>query len=128
MNNIARAVEVIHYIDEVASALERLLGAGLAEERPEVKMRAGEGIAATEAPRGTLYYHFKLNGEGRIEYADIITPTAQNLENMEEDLRALAPKLLELPRKEMVLILEELIRAYDPCITCSTHLLQVKLV
>jgi coenzyme F420-reducing hydrogenase alpha subunit len=108
--------------------LEKLLEAGLKEEEPKVKIKAGEGVAATEAPRGTLYYHFKLGGNGKIEYANIITPTAQNLENMEEDLRAFVPQLLSLPKEKMILNLEELIRAYDPCITCSTHFLEVKFV
>jgi coenzyme F420-reducing hydrogenase alpha subunit len=128
MNNAARAIEVVHYIDEIVDILEDLLEAGLKGERPEARARAGEGIAATEAPRGTLYYHFRLDGDGKIEYVDIVTPTAQNLENMEADLRALVPQLLDLPRKKLILTLEELIRAYDPCITCSTHFLEVKFV
>jgi len=128
MNNVARAIEVVHYIDEIVDILEGLLEAGLKGEKPEAKAKAGEGIAATEAPRGTLYYHFKLNEGGRIEYVNIVTPTVQNLENMEGDLRALVPPLLTLPRKKLILTLEELIRAYDPCITCSTHFLEVKFV
>lgn len=128
MNNLARAVEVVHFMDEIVSTLEGILKAGLKEEKPKVKIKAGEGIAATEAPRGTLYYHFKVDGRGKIEYANIVTPTAQNLENIEGDLRALAPELLDLPKDKLILTLEELIRAYDPCITCSTHLLRVKFV
>jgi len=128
MNNIARAIEVVHYIDEIVDILEGLLRAGLKEEKPEIKAKAGEGIAATEAPRGTLYYHFKLNEGGKIEHANIVTPTAQNLENMEADMKALVPQLLSLPRKKLILTLEELIRAYDPCITCSTHFLEAKFV
>jgi len=128
MNNLARTIEIVHFMDEIVGTLERLLEAGLKEEKPEVRVRAGEGIAATEAPRGTLYHHFKVGGRGKIEHANIVTPTAQNLENIECDLRALAPELLDLPKDKLVLTLEELIRAYDPCITCSTHLLSVKFV
>jgi len=128
MNNMARAIEVVHYIDETVDILEGVLRAGLKEKKPEAKAKVGEGIAATEAPRGTLYYHFKLNEGGKIEYANIVTPTAQNLENMEADLRVLVPQLLALPKKKLILTLEELIRAYDPCITCSTHFLEVKFV
>lgn len=128
MYNVARTIEVVHYIDEITGILEELLEAGLKEEEPEVRAKAGEGIAATEAPRGTLYYHFKLDGNGKIEYANIVTPTAQNLENMEGDIRAIVPQLLSLPREKLILNLEELIRAYDPCITCSTHFLEVKFV
>ena len=128
MYNLARTVEVVHYIDEITRGLEELLEAGLKDEEPKVKIKAGEGVAATEAPRGTLYYHFKLGGNGKIEYANIVTPTAQNLENIEADLRAFVPQLLSLPKEKMILNLEELIRAYDPCITCSTHFLEVKFV
>jgi len=128
MYNVARTIEVVHYIDEITGILEELLEAGLRGEEPEVRAKAGEGIAATEAPRGTLYYHFKLDGNGKIEYANIVTPTAQNLENMEDDIRAIVPQLLSLPREKLILILEELIRAYDPCMTCSTHFLEVKFV
>ena len=128
MYNIARAIEVIHYIDEIIGILEKLLRPRLKEKKREIKVRAGEGIAATEAPRGTLYYHFKLDKSGEIRYANIVTPTVQNLENMEKDLRALVPQLLTLPKKKLILTLEELIRAYDPCITCSTHFLEVKFV
>lgn len=128
MYNVARTVEVVHYIDEITGVLDELAEAGLKDEEPKVSVKAGEGVAATEAPRGTLYYHFKLDGNGKIEYANIVTPTAQNLENMEGDLRALVPQLLSLPKEKMILNLEELIRAYDPCITCSTHFLEVKFV
>jgi len=128
MYNIARAIEVVHYIDEIIDILEKISRPRLKEKKQEIKVRAGEGIAATEAPRGTLYYHFKLDKGGKIEYANIVTPTLQNLENMEGDLRALVPQLLTLPKKKLILTLEELIRAYDPCITCSTHFLEVKFV
>lgn len=128
MNNVARAIEVVHYIDESADTLEKLLERGLKGEEPHARAKAGEGIAATEAPRGTLYHHFKLNGDGKIKYVNIVTPTVQNLENMEDDMRAIVPQLLSLPKKKLILTLEELIRAYDPCITCSTHFLEVKFV
>ena len=128
MNNVARTVEVVHYIDEITGILEKLLEAGLKEEELKIRIKAEEGVAATEAPRGTLYYHFKLDGKGKIEYANIVTPTAQNLENIEGDIRAIVPQFLSFPKDKLVLNLEELIRAYDPCITCSTHFLEVKFV
>jgi coenzyme F420-reducing hydrogenase alpha subunit len=128
MNNLAQSLEIIHSIDQIVCTLEKLLDVGVKDEKPEVKVRAGEGVAATEAPRGTLYHHYKINDAGRVEYANIITPTAQNLKNMEEDLKAVVPQLLDLPKDEIVLNLEKLIRAYDPCISCSTHFLETKFV
>lgn len=128
MYNMARTIEVVHYIDEITGILEELLEVGLKEEEPRVRVKAGKGIAATEAPRGTLYYQLELDRDGKIEHANIVTPTAQNLENVESDLRVLVPQLLALSKKKLILTLEKLIRAYDPCITCSTHFLEVKFV
>lgn len=128
MNNLAQAIEVLHCLGRAICLTEKLLEIGIKKEEIEVKPRAGEGVGAIEAPRGTLYHHYRLDGSGRVEYANIITPTSQNLRNIEEDLRVMVPQLLDLPKDKIVLILEELIRAYDPCISCSTHFLEVKFV
>jgi coenzyme F420-reducing hydrogenase alpha subunit len=93
-----------------------------------VKIEAGEGVGVTEAPRGTLYHHYKINERGLVEYANIITPTTQNLKNIEEDVKKLLPEIIDLPRGKMTLELEKLIRSYDPCISCATHFLQVNII
>jgi coenzyme F420-reducing hydrogenase alpha subunit len=85
-------------------------------------------VAAVEAPRGLLFHSYVYDENGRIESADCVIPTAQNLGNIEADLHHLAPSLLHLPRAEMTRHLEMLVRAYDPCISCSTHLMKVDFV
>jgi sulfhydrogenase subunit alpha len=72
---------VVHCIDRSIEIIESLR---LKKEQAEVKIEAGEGVGVTEAPRGTLYHHYKINERGLVEYANIITPTTQNLKNIEE--------------------------------------------
>ncbi|MBE6470209.1 MAG: Ni/Fe hydrogenase subunit alpha, partial [Coriobacteriaceae bacterium] len=65
----------------------------------------------------------ELDDEGRIVHASIMTPTCQNLANMEDDIRVLAEKLLAEGVSEdfIRLEVEKLVRAYDPCLSCSVH-------
>jgi radical SAM protein with 4Fe4S-binding SPASM domain len=79
------------------------------------------GLAACEAPRGTLYHYYEINSQGLIQKCNIITPTAQFLNNIEEDLKIWLPKVKKLSQKEREKRIKMLIRAYDPCITCATH-------
>lgn len=117
-NNLAQALEVLHCVDECVSIIE---GLDLKEEERAFAVRAGEGGAITEAPRGLLYHKYCINDKGVVEGANIVTPTAHNVFNMEKDLRELAPSLLDLSEKEAALRCEKLIRSYDPCFSCSVH-------
>ena len=127
-NVLARLVEVVHCVEEAIRLIDALLVAGLAKEPRPPPSPGGRGVAAIEAPRGMLFHAYEYGEDGRIEKADCVIPTAQNLANIEADLAALVPDLLDLPREEMTLRLEMLVRAYDPCISCSTHLLEVEFV
>ena len=127
-NLVARLVEVVHCVEQAIHLVDATLLPGLRREPAVVIPRAGVGVAAIEAPRGTLFHAYRYDAQGCIESADCVIPTAQNLGNIEADLRALVPQLLDLPRPELTLRLESLVRAYDPCISCSTHLLQVAFV
>ena len=127
-NNVAQAIELVHCADEIISILEKLADGGVNAEKPSIKVKAGEGVAATEAPRGTLYHHYIIDGRGRVKFANLIMPTNQNLINIEDDLREIVPRIVDLPRQELILTAEKLVRAYDPCISCSTHFLEVKFV
>ncbi|PIV69190.1 MAG: Ni/Fe hydrogenase subunit alpha, partial [Euryarchaeota archaeon CG01_land_8_20_14_3_00_38_12] len=80
-----------------------------------------DGYGASEAPRGTLYYHYKIDEKGIITCANILTPTAQNLKNLEEDGKMFLEKILDIPKEKIVHNLGMLVRAYDPCISCSVH-------
>lgn len=87
-----------------------------------------EGASASEAPRGLLYHRYVVNGDGFILAAKIVPPTAQNLARIEADLWKLVPQLLKMPQEKATLVSEHLVRAYDPCISCATHFLQLKIV
>jgi len=118
---IARAIETIESFDRAIRLIEDY---NPAEPNTQpIKMRAGEGAAATEAPRGLLYHRYRINESGFVENARIVPPTAQNLARMEADLWQLAPIVYELPHEEATLTCEHLLRAYDPCISCATHFL-----
>lgn len=98
------------------------------EEKPvAVVPRAGTGTAATEVPRGTLYHSYTFDQQGYLVAADIVTPTAQNSANMEKDVRAATERLLAgLPLDQIGDRLEMVVRAYDPCISCAVHLLDLR--
>lgn len=123
MNNICQAVEVVHFIETSIKLLENLV---LKEESPLIiKTKAGRGISAIEAPRGLLIHDYVFDKKGTVKSANIITPTSQNLKNIEEDIKEFLPTILKKKEKEIILELEMLIRAYDPCISCSTHFLEI---
>ncbi len=128
-NNFAQAVETVHCIDKalvIIGELESIEADAFKDACIDAEdKRLRRGIGVIEAPRGTLYHDYTLSGDV-IQSANIITPTAQNLKNIEEDVRAFLPTLLDKNKKEIVRNLENLVRAYDPCISCSAHFLTVK--
>ena len=125
MGNVpARLIEVIHSVEESIQIINNLLVAGVKEETlPDVSF-SGQGVAAIEAPRGTLYHAYRYE-DNRLVHADCIIPTAQNLSAIDADLRFAAPTLIESGEEQMKQTLERLVRAYDPCISCSTHMMKI---
>lgn len=123
-NNIAQAVEIVHCVDEALRILDELQPRP--EPVPDIPLQEGRGVAAIEVPRGTLWHEYVLDSGGQITRANIITPTAQNLRSMEEDLRILLPAVAHLEREKIVAAAEQLIRAYDPCFSCAAHFLRVR--
>jgi coenzyme F420-reducing hydrogenase alpha subunit len=119
---LARAVEVVHCIDECIEILEAM---PYREEPVQVKVRAGDGYAITEAPRGVNYHHYTLNRGGITTKVDLVPPTCQNYRNIEMDLNELVPPILDLPDEEIAQRCQMLIRAYDPCISCSVHAIRI---
>ena len=126
MNNLAQAIEMLWSLEHLPDACDEV--AALDDppiEKP--KRDTGSGTGAVEAPRGTLYHHYELKN-GLIETADIITPTAQNLDDIERHMKLSAERMLADGKKdeEVRLGLEMVARAYDPCISCATHLVTLK--
>jgi len=121
---VVRAVETLYAVDEALSLIE-------AYEMPDApalqaEPRAGVGRACTEAPRGFLYHRYRLDEEGLIREAKIVPPTSQNQKIMESDLGRFVSGHLDLPDDKLTWQCEQMIRNYDPCISCATHFLKVK--
>lgn len=127
-NNTAQLVEAVHCVEASIELIDEMLSIGLSPEEPVKPTQFGLGAGAAEVPRGVLFHEYGVDQKGRIESSNLIIPTGQNLANIEADMRALVPQLLdrELGREEITLQLEMLVRAYDPCISCATHLLDVE--
>jgi coenzyme F420-reducing hydrogenase alpha subunit len=120
---VVRAVELVHAFAEAIDLID-------AYRRPpmpyaEAKARDSAGVGATEAPRGLLYHRYEIGADGLVRKARIVPPTSQNQARIEADLVSLTPALLELEHGEATLRCEQLIRAYDPCISCATHFLRL---
>ena len=130
MINIAQFIEIIHSVDDSIKLIDELLEAGLDESKAMVKInvKAGRGVGAVEAPRGLLIHDYSYDAKGIVTKANLIIPTNMNYANIEKDLEAFVPQIIEKSEDEIRLGCEMLIRAYDPCISCSTHFLNVKLV
>jgi len=126
MNTVAQVVETAHAMEDSLHVIDTLLAKGMREEDRSVNVRAGTGVGAVEVPRGTLYHEYTLDDQGLVTDANLIIPTGQNHQNIEDDMAALIPQFIDRPQEEIRLLLEMLVRAYDPCISCSTHLLQVE--
>jgi len=129
MNNMAQFVEVIHSIDDSIRLIDEMLESGLNESYAiaDIKVRPGRGVGVDEAPRGLLIHDYTYDEEGKIAKANLIIPTNQNYANLEKDMQAMVPDIIDKTEAEIKLACEMMIRAYDPCISCSTHFLNVTL-
>ena len=129
MNNIAQLVEFVHNIEDSIKWIDKLSDEGFEYEKPvDIQVRKGRGVGIVEVPRGILVHDYTLNDKGKCVKANCIIPTNQNHANIQKDMEEFVPKIINKPKKEIELNLEMLVRAYDPCISCSTHYLDVKFV
>jgi sulfhydrogenase subunit alpha len=126
MISVAQLVECVHSVEESITLIDILLDRGLKPESPEVNVKAGRGVGVIEAPRGFLVHDYEYDKNGVCVAANCVIPTNQNHGNIQKDMEALAPTILDKPEKEIELTLEMLVRAYDPCISCSTHLMRAR--
>jgi len=122
---IVRAVEVLHACEEAL----RIIDAYEAPEQSamDVRPRPATGYGCTEAPRGILYHRYRIDGQGVILDAKIVPPTSQNQKIIESDLWKFVPKYIDLPPDKLTWQCEQAIRNYDPCISCATHFLKLKI-
>jgi coenzyme F420-reducing hydrogenase alpha subunit len=128
MNTVAQVVEVVHAVDESIRLIDEVLDKGLKEEDRRILLKAGKGVGSVDVPRGILFHDYTYDKNGICREANCVIPTNQNHSNIQKDMEALLPQILSQPQDEIRLKLEMLVRAYDPCISCSTHLLKVKFV
>jgi coenzyme F420-reducing hydrogenase alpha subunit len=122
---IVRAVELVQACDEAL----RIIAGYEPPDRPyvEAEPRAATGCGCSEAPRGTLYHRYTLDDRGAILEARIVPPTSQNQKRIEADLRTFVEAHLDLPQAELTWRCEQVIRNYDPCISCATHFLRLEI-
>jgi coenzyme F420-reducing hydrogenase alpha subunit len=121
---IVRGVETLYAVEEALRIIDQYEEPAVAAV--ETNIHAGVGHGASEAPRGLLYHRYELGSNGRILKAQIVPPTAQNQLTIEDDLMTVLEASLEMPDDELTWVLEQSIRNYDPCISCATHFLNLK--
>ena len=118
---MVRCVEIIHACEEALALIEND-AAGESFETVVTPFVAS-GVGCSEAPRGLCWHRYRLDESGHVLDARIVPPTAQNLMVIEEDLRALAERYCDLPTEALKRKCEHLVRSYDPCISCSCHVI-----
>ncbi|NOZ04420.1 MAG: Ni/Fe hydrogenase subunit alpha [FCB group bacterium] len=129
MNTVAQVVECYHCIEDSIAIIDTLLERGIKDEKPNQQpTRYGRGVGATEVPRGILYHEYEYDRKGNIVSADCVIPTGQNLANIDHDMKKLVPEIIDQPKEMIAKQLEMLVRAYDPCISCSVHVLNVQFI
>ena len=128
MNNVAQVVELVQVIEHSLQLIDELLTAGIKPELAKSEPREGEGAGAVEAPRGILFHRYAFDKKGICVKANCCIPTNQNHANIQKDFEELVPKYLGEGQDDLRLKMEMLVRAYDPCISCSTHFLNVEFV
>jgi coenzyme F420-reducing hydrogenase alpha subunit len=120
---IVRAVELVQAADEALALIDAYGPPG--PPAVEVTPRRAVGHGVSEAPRGMLYHRYEIDEDGTILDARIVPPTSQNQRAIEEDLRAVVERHLDLPDDQLTLRCEQAIRNHDPCISCATHFLEL---
>ena len=126
-NNLAQAVEIVWALEQIPLVVDNILKTDTDPNIVRPKRTEGEGVGAVEAPRGTLYHHYKIK-DGLVAEADFVIPTGQNLADCERYMRRAVEGLLKQDADDHTILrqCEMIARAYDPCISCSTHLVKIK--
>lgn len=121
----ARAIEILFCLESIPALVDKLLAMPTARIK-EPPRKSGAAVGAVEAPRGTLYHYYEIT-KGRVSDANMIIPTAQNFNAMERHVRVAADNLLRADTKDDIkLVFEMILRSYDPCVSCSAHLVELE--
>jgi sulfhydrogenase subunit alpha len=128
MNTIAQLVETVHVVETSIEIIDCLLSKGLRAEKVHVEPRAGWSAGCVEAPRGILFHDYEFDNAGNCVAANICIPTNQNHANIQKDFEEFVPKNISLGQDELRRQMEMLVRSYDPCISCSTHMLNIEFI
>jgi len=122
---VVRAVELVFACNEAL----RLIKSYEPPDPPAVSVEphANTGYGCSEAPRGICYHRYRLDDRGVVMDARIVPPTAQNLKSIEGDLRQFVESHLGLQKDKLQWQCEQAVRNYDPCISCATHALRVRI-
>ncbi|KYK27952.1 MAG: hydrogenase/sulfur reductase subunit alpha [Candidatus Proteinoplasmatales archaeon SG8-5] len=126
MNSVAQLIECFNDVETSLAWIDQVLenydGKNICAD---YEVKAGRGVSAVDVPRGILFHDYTYNDKGICTKANCIIPTNQNHNNINQDFKAFAPTIIDMPEKDIELLLEMLVRAYDPCISCSCHYLDV---
>ena len=122
-HNLAQLVECFHVVYESREIIAALIESDISNYAAPYELRAGRGVGAVEAPRGILYHYVEVDEQGLIQKADCVIPTGQNNANIHFDLQKLVPELAAdgMEEEQISKRAQMLVRAYDPCISCSVH-------
>ncbi len=127
LNSAAQVVEIAHCVEDAILVIDQLIDRGIKSEAPmPVTLKNCSGVGAVEVPRGMLIHNYEIGADGNMTGANCIIPTNQNVANIQADMEALVPQIADKSADEIRLSLEMLVRAYDPCISCSVHVLKVE--
>lgn len=125
-NNLAQAIEIVFALEEIIKTTDKILKIKKPPTILPGKKGEGKGVGAVEAPRGSLFHYYEFK-EGLCTYADLIIPTAQNYNAIEKHLTVAAENLFpsSVEEEKARLELEMIVRAYDPCVSCSCHIQKI---
>jgi sulfhydrogenase subunit alpha len=127
LNSGAQVVEIVHCVEDAILVIDQLIDRGIKPEEPTpVNLKNCSGVGGVEVPRGMLIHNYDIGLDGNMTGANCIIPTNQNVANIQADMEALVPQIVDKSVDEIRLDLEMLVRAYDPCISCSVHVLKVE--
>jgi len=124
-NNLAQAIEILHFLEETIKLINELSKKDLKKskvtQKESLPSKTVSGAACLEAPRGILFHKAEIDSRGKIIDYNIIPPTQINLASLEKEAQELVRERAGLSSSQTKKLIEQLIRAYDLCITCAVH-------